>query len=412
MPVTPDSAPEAKGGEINEAFGEFMSSFESFKEANDQRLAEIETRFGADVVTRDKVDRISRSMDEQKKALDALTLKNLRPGLGREPTRQPDEHKAAFEAYVRTGDEQLMRSLDTKAMSYGSGQDGGYLVPPETETAIGSRLAALSPIRALASVRQVSSAVLKKPFAISGPSTGWVGETAARPQTNSPTLAELQFPTMELYAMPAATQTLLDDAVVNLDEWIGAEVEAAFAMQEGAAFVAGDGVNKPKGFLGYTTVDEATWSWGNIGYVATGVSGGLPASNPSDKLVDLVYALKAGYRQNATWVMNRKTQASLRKLKDADGNYLWQPPAAPGSRAALMGFAIVEAEEMPDPAANSLSIAFGDFARGYLVVDRTGVRVLRDPYTAKPYVLFYTTKRVGGGVQDFDAIKLLKYGVS
>jgi len=352
-------------------------------------------------------------LDDQKRSLDALSLKQLRPALGRGGGRAlPSEHKSAFEAYVRSGDDRLLRSLDTKAMSYGSGQDGGYLVPPETESEIGKRLAGLSPIRAISSVRQVSSAVLKKPFAISGPASGWVAETAARPQTNSPALTELQFQTMELYAMPAATQALLDDAVVDLDQWIGAEVESAFATQEGAAFVSGDGVNKPKGFLSYTEVDETAWSWGNIGYVATGVSGALPASNPSDKLVDLVYALKAGYRQNANWVMNRKTQAAIRKLKDADGNYLWQPPAAAGQPAALMGFPLVEAEEMPDAAANETPIAFGDFARGYLIVDRTGVRVLRDPYSAKPYVLFYTTKRVGGGVQDFDAIKLMKYGVS
>ena len=408
-------APERKavGNELSEAFGEFMGAFEAFKDANDQRLAEIETRLGADVVTTEKVDRISRAIDEQKRSLDALSLKALRPVLGQGGARTlPSEHKSAFEAYVRSGDDRLLRSLDTKAMSYGSGQDGGYLVPPETEAEIGKRLTALSPIRSISAVRQVSSAVLKKPFMTAGPATGWVAETAARPQTNSPTLAELSFPTMELYAMPAATQTLLDDAVVDLDQWIGAEVEAAFAIQEGTAFVSGDGTNKPKGFLAYTTVDEATWTWGNIGYVATGVSAGLPASNPSDKLIDIVYALKAGYRQNATWVMNRKVQASVRKLKDADGNYLWQPPAVAGGRAALMGFAVVESEDMPDAAANSLSIAFGDFSRGYLVVDRTGVRVLRDPYSAKPYVLFYTTKRVGGGVQDFDAIKLLKYGVS
>ena len=157
---------------------------------------------------------------------------------------------------------------------------------------------------------------------------------------------------------------------------------------------------------------EASWEWAKIGYIATGVDGALPAADPSDILIDLVYALKSGYRQNANWVMNRKTQAAIRKLKDDDGNYLWQPPAMPGARAMLMGFPLVEAEDMPDIASDETPIAFGDFARGYLVVDRTGVRVLRDPYSAKPYVLFYTTKRVGGGVQDFDAIKLLKFGVS
>ncbi|QPC87210.1 phage major capsid protein [Mesorhizobium sp. NBSH29] len=410
-------APEIKAAshlDLPDAFDEFMTSFEAFKQANDERLASVEKRMSADVLTVDKVERINKALDEQKRTMDALSLKKARPQLGRDARNGAEylEHKQAFEAYVRNGDDRLLRALDTKAMSSGSGQDGGYLVPPETEAEIGKRLAALSPIRSIASVRQVSAAVLKKPFSITGPAVGWVGETAARPQTASATLAELQFATMELYAMPAATASLLEDSVVDLDQWISTEVEAAFAEQEGAAFVNGDGTAKPRGFLNYTKVAETAWAWGSLGYIATGVAGALPASNASDVLIDTVYALKAGYRQNANWVMNRKTQAAIRKLKDADGNYLWQPPAAPGSRAMLMGFGLVEAEDMPNAGTDATPIAFGDFGRGYLVVDRTGVRVLRDPYSAKPYVLFYTTKRVGGGVQDFDAIKLLKYGVS
>ncbi len=322
------------------------------------------------------------------------------------------EHKSAFEAYVRSGDAGNLRNLETKALSIGSNPDGGYLVPPELERTIGERLAAISPIRSIAAVREISSSVYKKPFMTAGPATGWVGETDGRPQTASPTLDALSFPAMELYAMPAATATLLDDAAVNIDEWIASEVELVFAVQEGAAFVNGDGVNKPKGFVSYQAVANGSWNWGNLGYVASGNAGAFAASNPSDVLVDLIYALKAGYRQNASFVMNRKTQAAIRKFKDSTGAYLWQPPAQAGGRATLMTFPLVEAEDMPDIAANSLSIAFGDFRRGYLIVDRQGVRVLRDPYSAKPYVLFYTTKRVGGGVQDFDAIKLLKFAAS
>ena len=408
-------APEVKSaldeGDVTGAFHDFMNAFESFKEANDEKLKQLETR-SADVVTSEKVERISKALDEQKQALDTLVLKKSRPVLGRSgaTTLQDLERKQAFEAYMRSGDERGIRSLEEKAMSYGSAPDGGYLVPDKTEAAIGARLSELSPIRSIASVRQVSGAVLKKPFAVTGPAVGWVAETAARPETAAGTLEELQFPTAELYAMPAATAMLLDDAVVDLDQWIASEVESAFAEQEGAAFVNGDGINKPKGFLSYPQADEAGWSWGNVGYNVTGVSGDLPASDASDVLVDLVYAVKAGYRQNASWVMNRKTQATLRKLKDADGNYMWQPPATPGSRAMLMGFPLVEAEDMPDIGADATPIAFGDFRRFYLVVDRAGVRVLRDPYSAKPYVLFYTTKRVGGGIQDFDAVKLLKFG--
>jgi HK97 family phage major capsid protein len=297
-------------------------------------------------------------------------------------------------------------------MSVGSNPDGGYTVPVEIEQEIGRRLTVISPIRSIAGVRTISGNIYKKPFMIAGPAVGWVGETDARPQTASPTLDSLSFPAMELYAMPAATATLLEDAAVNIDQWLAQEVEQVFAAQEGAAFVAGDGSNKPKGFLAYTTVANASWSWGNIGYIASGAAGAFPASNPSDVLVDLIYAVKAGYRQNGAFVMNRRTQSAIRKFKDTQGGYLWPPPAAAGGKATLMTFPVIEAEDMPDIAANSLSIAFGDFNRGYLVVDRAGVSVLRDPYTAKPYVLFYTTKRVGGGVQDFDAIKVMKFAVS
>jgi len=251
--------------------------------------------------------------------------------------------------------------------------------------------------------------VFKKPFAIAGAATGWVAETAARPQTASPTLAELQFPAMELYAMPAATQSLLDDSAVNVDQWLAEEVQQAFAEQETDAFISGDGVNKPKGFLDYPKVVDANWSWGKLGFVATGVDGAFAASNPSDQLIELVYALKAGYCQNASWLLNRKTQSVIRKFKDADGNYIWQPAQGAAGRATLFGFPLIEAEQMPDIANNAFAIAFGDFRRGYLIVDRLGVRILRDPYSAKPYVLFYTTKRVGGGVQNFEAIKLLKF---
>lgn len=298
--------------------------------------------------------------------------------------------------------------LEAKSITNAS-VEGGFVVPTEVETMVMSLLRDVSPIRAISGVRQVSANVYKKPFSTTGASVGWVGETDARTQTNAPTLAELSFPTMELYAMPAATQTLLDDSAVNIDEWIAEEVRTAFAEQENAAFVSGNGTDKPKGFLSYDMVDEGAWAWGKIGYVMTGVSGGFAATDPADDLIDLVYTLKAPYRNNAHWVMNRATQAEIRKIKDGDDNYIWRPGDVAGQGATLMGFPITETEDMPDIGANSYSIAFGDFQRGYLVVDRIGLRILRDPYSAKPYVLFYTTKRVGGGVQDFDAIKLLKF---
>ncbi len=418
--TTPQSAAprielKSAGADPAAAFEDFMRVFEAYKETNDGRLADLERRGSADPLTIDKLARLDRELDEQKRLVDALALKDARPPLGQAGAttgpRSPAamQHKAAFDGYVRKGDAGRLADLEAKALSVGSDPDGGYLVPPETEAAVNRALATLSPIRAIAGVRQVSGTVYKRPFATSGAAIGWVGETAARPQTATPAIDSLVFQTMELYAMPAATQALLDDSAVNIDQWLADEVRLAFAAQEGTAFVTGDGVNKPKGFLAYPTVANASWTWGNVGFVATGAAGAFPASNGSDKLIDLIYAVKSGYRANAHFVMNRTTQSVIRKMKDGQGNYLWQPSAAPGQPPMLMGFPVAESEDMPDIAANSLAIAFGDFQQGYLIVDRVGIRVLRDPYSAKPYVLFYTTKRVGGGIQDFNAIKALKF---
>jgi HK97 family phage major capsid protein len=383
---------------------ELMGAFEEFKRTNEGRIAELEKRGSADALTEEKLGRLNAALDGAKAAMDRAALERSRPALEAGRPEAGDEYKESFSAYVKRGEE--------KALSIGSNPDGGYLVPSETENEITKRLTAVSPIRAIASVRAVSSSLYKKPVSLTGPATGWVAETGARTETASPTIDALDFPTAELYAMPAATAAFLDDAAVDVGAWLAEEVNAAFAEQETAAFVNGNGTNKPKGFLQETQIAEASWAWDKIGYLATGVSGAWPVDDPSDRLIDLVYTLKAGYRQNASWVMNRKTQGAVRKFKDADGNYLWQPGVAAGAKATLLGFDLVEAEDMPDIGAGTTPIAFGDFRRGYLVVDRTGVNVLRDPYTAKPYVLFYTTKRVGGGVQDFDAIKLLKFAAS
>ena len=410
-------APEIKAPA---AFDDMRRVFEAFREANDERFAQIEQRLGADVVTEEKLARIEAALDESKRRLDRAALDAARPRLdGKSLDKSAqmkdaalDEHKHAFRAYARSGEAAGLKSLEAKALSSGSGPDGGYLVPQPAERELLRRMAQISPIRAIASVREISASQLKKAFSISGPAAGWTAETGVRAQGATQQLAELTFAAMELYAMPAATQTLLDDAAVDIEQWIAEEVDTVFVEQESAAFVNGDGVNKPSGFLAATKSTVAAWSWGKLAYVTSGAAGAFAATNPSDALVDLVYALKAGYRQNACFVMNRKTQSLIRKMKDSTGAYLWQPPAAVGQPATLMNFAVVEAEDMPDVGADSFSIAFGDFRRGYLVVDRQGVRVLRDPYSTKPYVLFYTTKRVGGGVQDFDAIKLMKFGTA
>lgn len=415
---TVSGQPEARA-----AMHEMMAAFEAFKGANDARLEEIEKKASADALLEEKVARIDQAVGQAQARLDRVVSETRRPGiggetaagspsasaLGRATSPFHGEEKAAFDGYIRTGRD---LGLELKAGLSSAANSGGYVVPPETERAIERRLMAGSPMREISTVRTVGSGVFRKPVSTAGVASGWMAETAARPETDPATLALLEFPAADLYANPAATQSLLDDAMINLDEWLAAEVEDAFAAQETSAFVNGDGVNKPRGFLNYTTVADASHVWGQIGYVESGAAGTFAGTAPADRLIDLIYAPKAQYRPNGRFVMNRRTVSAVRKFKDADGNYIWTPASRPGETASLLGYAVTEIETMPDIAANASAIAFGDFQRGYLIVDRAGVRVLRDPYSAKPYVLFYTTKRVGGGVQNFDAIKVMKFAAS
>ncbi|GAA0643711.1 phage major capsid protein [Brevundimonas lenta] len=405
-------SPEARA-----AMHEMMAAFEAFKGANDARLDEIERKASADTLLEEKVARIDQAVSSAQARLDRVVSEGRRPELGAGPStasRSPsplhgEETKAAFDGYLKTG---ASFGLELKTGLSSAPSSGGYIVPEQTERAIERRLMAGSPMREIATVRTVGAGVFRKPVSIAGVGSGWVAETAARPETDPATLALLEFPSADLYACPAATQSLLDDALVDLDEWLAAEVEDAFAAQETEAFVNGDGVNKPRGFLDYDIVSDGDQDWGEIGYVASGGAGAFASTSPTDRLIDLVYAPKAQYRPNSRFVMNRRTVSAVRKFKDADGNYIWQPAQRAGDTASLLGYAVTEIETMPDIAANATAIAFGDFRRGYLIVDRAGVRVLRDPYSAKPYVLFYTTRRVGGGVQDFDAIKVMKFSAT
>lgn len=407
---------KAVDGDIVSLFDQYHRAFNEFRDENDRRLARLEKRLSNDVISKQKIDTLQSYINETKKQIDRLYLERQRPSFAGEDKSAQNyaqlEHKRAFLHYMRTGEEYGLKSLESKAMSEGSGPDGGYLVPVPAEQEILRRLAKISPIRAIATVQAISGAQLKKAFSFQGPASGWVGETTAVTQTGNQQISDMSFPAMEHYAMPAATQTLLDDAVFDVEQWTASEVEVVFAEQEGQAFVAGTGVQQPKGFLSYPRVANANWSFGNVGYMVTGVLGAFPTSSPSDTLFNLIFSLRAGYRANATFVMSKNTQNTVRQFKTTTGQYLWEPPAVLGDTTRFMGFPIVEAPDMPDIAASAYAIAFGDFKRGYIVVDRTGIRMLRDPYSAKPYILFYTTKRVGGGIQDFEAIKLLKFDVS
>ncbi len=335
------------------------------------------------------------------------------------------EYAKNFETYFRKGEralqggENALRELEVKAaMTVGSDPDGGYTVLPDIEQTIDETIKQVSPMRQLATVRQISTSEYRKLVNLHGTASGWVGETADRPQTAGANLSELRYPVMEMYAMPAASQSLLDDSFVDIGAWLASEVQLEFAQKEGSAFISGSGVNQPSGFLGaYTIVADASYAWGKIGYIATGASGAFHTGQTppvdADCLVDTYTALLTPYRMNSAWTMNRNTMGAVRKLKDTQGRPLLEMNlGTDGLNEEVLGRPVVEMPDMPDIAANSYSIALGDWKRAYLVVDRVGIRVLRDPFTAKPHVLFYTTKRVGGGVQNFEALKLVRFAAS
>lgn len=384
---------------------QLLAEFEAFKAANDERMAAIEAKT-ADVLLDEKVGRIDRSLAETKSALNRLAMKAAAP-MEREAE---DPAPQGWSAYLRSGDERGVSRLDTKSLNMGSDSEGGYVAPPQLDRLIEARLLAASPMRQISTVRQTSVGSFKKPVSL-GANAAWAAEEGARNETTAPTLSLLDFPAAELYAMPAATQALLDDSYVDIDEWLADEVQDAFSVQENTAFVSGTGTNQPKGFLSYTEVADASHAWNQVGYIASGGAGAFASGEEVERLLDLIYALKPGFRSNARFVTNRRTLSSLRKVKDDDGRYIFAPGLG-GEASSLLGFPITEMEEMPDVATDATPIAFGDFRKGYLIVDRQGARVLRDPYSAKPYVLFYTTKRVGGGIQNFDAIKVLKMSES
>lgn len=320
-------------------------------------------------------------------------------------------HRQAFDAYLRSGDDLGLRglALEGKALSSAVAADGGVLVSSQAADRIRAILVSGASIRSIASVVTVESGSLDVLVDRGELGAGWATETAASTETGTGTLEKVTIPLHELAAQPKASQRLLDDAAFDVEAWLAERIAERFARAESAAFVTGNGVDKPRGFLSHTNVANASWAWGQLGYVATGAAGALTTIDP---LVDLVYALGAQYRARATFVMNSRTTALLRKLKDADGRFLWSDGMSTGEPARLMGYRVLICEDMPDVSANSFSIAFGDFQTGYTVAERPDLRVLRDPFSAKPHVLFYATKRVGGGVTDFAAIKLLRFAAS
>ncbi|WP_170770514.1 phage major capsid protein [Ruegeria lacuscaerulensis] len=319
-------------------------------------------------------------------------------------------HQKAFDAYVRSGEDDGLRGLDmeSKSLSSAVNSDGGYLVDPQTAEIIKSVLKSTASIRSIASVVNVEANSFDVLIDHTDVGAGWADENTAASETATPSIDRISISLHELSALPKASQRLLDDSAFDVEGWLAGRIADKFARAEASAFINGDGADKPKGILSHTKVDNDVWDWGNIGYVPTGIDGGVDA----DAIVDVVYALGAQYRVNGTFVMNSKTAGLIRKLKDSDGRFLWSDGLAAGEPARLMGYPVLIAEDMPDAGTDSFSIAFGDFQAGYTIAERPDLRVLRDPFSAKPHVLFYATKRVGGDVSDFAAIKLVKFGTA
>lgn len=384
---TGDAAPLAH--EVKQAISGFLHEFKGFQDDVQSRLKQAEER-----VT----------------MLDRKTISQNRPHLAAsQDVGAP--HQKAFNAYLRNGDDDGLRGLELegKSMSTAVGNDGGYLVDPQTADTVKAVLNASASIRAVASVVHVEASSYDVLIDHSEMGAGWANETGPAAETSTGSIDRISIPLHELSALPKASQRLLDDSAFDIEGWLAGRIADKFARSEADAFINGDGNDKPTGFMNYNVEENDSWTWGNIGYKATGVEGEI---GNGDAIIDLVYALGAEYRANATFILNSKTAGMLRKLKDADGRFLWSDGLAAGEPARLMGYPVLIAEDMPDPAANSFPIAFGDFRAGYTIAERPDLRVMRDPFSAKPHVLFYATKRVGGDVSDFAAIKLMKFGLS
>ncbi|MCB1337039.1 MAG: phage major capsid protein [Maritimibacter sp.] len=378
--------------EVKTAMAGFMSDIKAFHDDINSRLQQQEERLTM---------------------LDRKSLKTSRPALAAAADLDAP-HQKAFEAYVRTGDDDGLRglTLEGKALNTAVAGDGGYLVDPQTAANIASVLASTASIRAIANVVNVEATSYDVLIDHGDVGSGWATETGSVSETSTPTIERISIPLHELSALPKASQRLLDDSAFDIEAWLAGRIADKFARAEADAFINGDGVDKPTGFLTHPNIAEDSWAWGSLGYVATGTAGDFNATNPADALIDLVYALDAEYRAGASFVMNSKTAGSVRKMKDLDGRFLWSDGLAAGEPARLMGYPVLIAEDMPDIAADTTPIAFGNFAAGYTVAERPDTRILRDPFSAKPHVLFYATKRVGGDVSDFAAIKLLKLSIA
>ena len=415
---------------VADAIDKIATAFEEYKSTNDKRLDAINAGSGT-AEFEEKLAKIEgdiAQLEDIKAKLEKVETKVSRPGAfdGKKQdgeSREQAEYRGAFLDWMRaptdTGLQQkaanaYRKAIETKATQAvtSTGSAGGFALPEIIEREIARLSVDISPIRQIATVRMVGSPDYKELFDINGAGFEWVGETGTRSQTDTPDLAEVAPTFGTASAKPQASEESLDDLFFDVENWLTMSAAEAIAQGEGAAFVSGNGTNKPTGFLTGTPVSTADSSraFGVLQYVASGQAAAMPTS--LDTLYDVVYALRARYRNNARWLTSKLVLASMRKYKDADNNYLWQPSLIVGQPSTFMGYAVNEAEDMPAVAANAFPVAFGDFREGYLIADLVGMRITRDEITTPGFVKFYVRKRVGGKIRNSEAIKLLKIATS
>lgn len=384
--------------------GEIMKQqiWENFKSVNNEILNEVEHKGNADPLLKQQLLRINDELDGYKSRLDQIETSMARPLVGGDSfiVNSDVEHKNAFSSYLRSGNEQNLSSIQKKSLSTVSDVDGGYLVTTQISKQISKVLEENSPMRKLASRELISTSSLDILEDYENAQAGWVSEKQARDDTDTPKINKRNISIFEIYAQPAATQKLIDDSFIDIEKWLAEKLATSFAKLENTAFISGDGETCPRGILSYADGKN----WGQIEQIKTNVEKGLD----QDALFQLFFALKNEYCSKASFLMNRSTIHQIRTLKDKNtGRYLWNPSLMAGNPDSLLGLPVYEVPQMPNLGSDTPSIALADFKVAYKIIDRAGIKVMRDPYTFKPFVKFYTTKRVGGDVVNFEAIKLL-----
>lgn len=403
--------------EVKSATDTLAEAFEEYKDVNDQRLEGIESKGTVDVLVSDKLTRMDKEMNYLQDQVSSVKTALSRPSKsqGMSFSEGNNEYKSAFMEYVTKGLEQNVVEFGSKDMTVLSDQQGGYMAPAEMADRIVTRQFDTTPMRQIATVMSVSSESVEMLRDTDEAEAKWVSELGAREDTDQGDIGRIRIPVHELHAQPKATQKLLDDAIINVEDWLISRVANKFGRRENTAFITGDGVGQPRGILSYTTAaqEDNDRNWGVMEHVATGADAGFSSSDGADVLITMLNKLKAGYLPKAKWLMPRSVVDMVRKFKENSGDsYIWQPSLQAETPATLLGHPVVLADDMPAISSGSLSVAFGNFEEAYTIVDRIGMRVLRDPYTAAPFVKFRCSKRVGGDVVNFDAIKLLRFATA